>query len=42
MQEDKRIGATNVAAAVRAIKHQGLFMMFDRDNTHYLATRQFF
>lgn len=42
MQEDERIGATNVAAAVRAIKHQGLFMMFDRDNTHYLATRQFF
>ena len=42
MQEDERIGATNIAAAVRAIKHQGLFMMFDRDEAHYIATRQFF
>lgn len=39
--EDEELEPVNCAAAVRAIKDAGIFMLLDRDEYHYLVTEEF-
>lgn len=39
--EDEKLEPVNCAAAVRAIKDAGIFMLLDRDACHYLVTEEF-
>ena len=39
--EDEELEPVNCAAAVRAIKDAGIFMLLDRDGCHYLVTEEF-
>ena len=39
--EDEDLEPVNCAAAIRAIKDAGIFMLLDRDGCHYLVTEEF-